>query len=229
MKKKILRVWFLFLLTFVILHSTITVIYNFPINPFTEKFNKITNAYMNPLFSQTWTLFAPDPVSTNTKVEVKFSHGNHQETGWVNFSDTVLDQSQKSFFTYYQFYSGALIQMENDVKNASISIIDKLKIDKNKELLNKINDEKFLEKYGSEYVDDLIKEENVEDFLKDNLVVNSLYGMIYDYYDKQFSKITDIQIRLISEIFPEYGQSKETKYQFFHLPRVKVNQLIGER
>src|SRR5699024_4330508 len=112
MKKKILEVWFYILLTFVVLHSTITIVYNFPITPFAEKFNKVIHTYMDPLFTQTWTLFAPNPVSTNMKVEVKLSHGNNQETGWVSFSDTVLDQSQESFLTHYQFYSDTLTQME---------------------------------------------------------------------------------------------------------------------
>src|SRR5699024_4237553 len=101
-----------------------------------------------------------------------------------------------------------------------------LKDEEEEELLDKLNDEKYFEKYESQYVNNLVEEKDIEDILKDNLVVNSLYGMIYDYYDDQCSKITDIQIRIISEAFQEYGQSKETKYQFFYLPRVKVNQLI---
>lgn len=226
MKK--MKVWFSILLAFTVLHSTITVFYNFPITPFAKKFNRVINTYMDPLFNQTWTLFAPNPVNTNTKIEVKLSHGNNQETGWVSFSDTILEQAQKSFLSHYQFYSDALTQMEGDVKKASESMIDELKNEEKEDLLDKLSNENFFRENGSRYVNDLIEEENIEDFLKENLAVNSLYGMIYDYYDDQFSNINDMQIRIISEIFPEYGQSEEAKYHFFYLPRLKVNQLISK-
>jgi len=227
MKK--IKMWFSVLLAFVVFHSTITIFYNLPITPFKSPFNKVINIYMNPLFTQTWTLFAPNPVSTNIGVEVKFSYENNKKTEWISFSDTVLEQSQRSFFSHYQFYKGALTQMDNDMKEASVKIMNQLEDEGNKELLDKLKSKEYFDKDGSKYVNGLIEEDEVKKFFQENLTVNSAYGMIYDYYSNHFSEITDMQVRVVSEIFSEYGKSQETKYEFFFLPKIEIKKLIKNK
>ena len=64
-------------------HASMTVLYNSPINPIKVKLGFIIDNYMNPLFSQNWNLFAPNPVSTNmdivTRGGYKDSNGNEKQ------------------------------------------------------------------------------------------------------------------------------------------------------
>ncbi|WP_407927792.1 DUF5819 family protein [Gracilibacillus suaedae] len=64
----IIFVIFTVLITF---HTTMTIVYNFPVTPFKNKVDPIVNLYMNPLFTQRWTLFAPTPANTNWYVNTK--------------------------------------------------------------------------------------------------------------------------------------------------------------
>lgn len=226
MKSKLLKVWFFILLFLVIFHSSITVIYNTPITPFKEKYVKAIDAYMNPLFSQTWTLFAPNPVNTNINIEVKFSYENNEESNWINFTNLVNDQKQDSFLTHYHFYSGALTQMQGSVIETSNSIWRKLQEEEKNEVLDKL-DKKNFNKYKSEYIEGLVNKEDIHEFLKGNTVVNSLYGLIYIYFDKYYHSITDMQVRVSSEYFPEYGVNEESKYQFYYLPKIRIDQLVN--
>ncbi|PEP56168.1 DNA-directed RNA polymerase subunit beta, partial [Bacillus toyonensis] len=59
------------LCTAFISHFAITLIYNTPSNPIKAKYNKQLSAYMDPIFTQNWRLFAPAPVTTNSKFFVK--------------------------------------------------------------------------------------------------------------------------------------------------------------
>ncbi|WP_432357026.1 DUF5819 family protein [Sporosarcina sp. UB5] len=227
MKTNIQKIVLVFLLIFSIFHASITIAYNLPITPLKEKFNRGINIYMNPLFSQTWQLFAPNPANANQAIEVKLTYGNGQETKWISFSDMIHDKSQASFFSYYQFYSAALIQMNNDVLQASQDLLNSLSEERKKTLTEEIRNTSDV--IQRSYLEDLIPKEEVKNFLVENPSVNSLLGLIYHHLEKgYFSKITDMQIRISTEHFPEYGKEGESLYYFFYLPKVKLDQLIKE-
>lgn len=226
MKNKLLKSWFILLLVCVIFHCTITFAYNSPITPFKEKYVNLINAYMTPLFSQAWTLFAPNPVSTNVNIEVKISYGKNQESNWVSISELIQSKSNENYFSHYQFYLNSLIQMQNDTLAASESIMNKLEQDEKEKLKNEIHND--IDKKNSNYINGLVEEGEIEGFLQENPTVNSLYGLVYDYFNEwnNFSNISNMQIRISSEIFPEYGKNDGLEYNLFYLPKIETDYLV---
>lgn len=214
MKKKL----FAILLAFSLFHSLITISYNLPITPLKEKFNPLIYQYMHPLFAQTWMLFAPNPASTNINFEVKVTHGENEETKWINFTELIQDKSQRNFFSFYQFYAGALVQMNSDALVASGKIISDLNDEMKKDL-------ESVDKNG--YVNDLIEKEEIESFLIENPSVNSLIGFIYEHLENYYyNDITNIQVRISSEYYSEYGKEEDSKYVLSYLPNIEISQLI---
>ena len=74
----------LFALFIFLFHLTFTILYNAPINPMTSTYIEAVRAYMNPIFSQKWLLFAPEPPTLNihTWYRCRF-----EAAGWGNWKD----------------------------------------------------------------------------------------------------------------------------------------------
>ncbi|WP_180317029.1 DUF5819 family protein [Cytobacillus kochii] len=198
-----------------------TIFYNFPMTPFKEKYVNIIHGYMHPLFNQTWTLFAPNPVNINIKVEAKLAYENEKETNWINFSDIIFEETKNSYLTHYQFYNRVLIQTQNDVVNASESIMLEVK-ESNNRLLKEHEDLSNTQAF----IENLI-ENDIENFLNNNKSVDTLYKLVYNYFENRNVKgISEIQLRLSSEFFPEYGKSDDSKYRISYLPKLNVKQLV---
>lgn len=161
MENKLKKIYFIFLSVLLIIHTFITIAYNFPMTPLKEKYEPYINSYIDPLFTQTWTLFAPTPVNTNTKFEVKFTYNDgFKETGWINISDLIHDKSQANYFSSYQFYSSILIQAEGESTKVSQEFI---KNDSDSQIKNKIYSKKFINQQ-TEYIENIIKPEDTEIF-----------------------------------------------------------------
>ncbi|ASV67470.1 hypothetical protein CKF48_09090 [Cytobacillus kochii] len=208
-------------MSFVMFHSSMTIFYNFPMTPFKEKYVNIIHGYMHPLFNQTWTLFAPNPVNINIKVEAKLAYENEKETNWINFSDIIFEETKNSYLTHYQFYNRVLIQTQNDVVNASESIMLEVK-ESNNRLLKEHEDLSNTQAF----IENLI-ENDIENFLNNNKSVDTLYKLVYNYFENRNVKgISEIQLRLSSEFFPEYGKSDDSKYRISYLPKLNVKQLV---
>src|SRR6185437_2966569 len=50
-----------------IVHLAATFLYNAPANPVSQRYARSVNWWMEPLFSQNWRLFAPNPISENVE------------------------------------------------------------------------------------------------------------------------------------------------------------------
>ena len=71
----------------VVVHLAATFLYNAPANPVSQRYTKQVNWWMQPLFSQNWRLFAPNPISENVEVDARASVvPDGRTTGWVNLS-----------------------------------------------------------------------------------------------------------------------------------------------
>jgi uncharacterized protein DUF5819 len=61
-----------------------------PANMISQRYQREINAYIGPEFQQNWQLFAPNPISANTAIEVRVqtltAHGNRPQSGWVNLT-----------------------------------------------------------------------------------------------------------------------------------------------
>ncbi len=71
----------------VIVHLAATFLYNAPANPVSQRYAKSVHWWMEPLFSQNWRLFAPNPFSENVEIDARASlDPDGRTTGWVNLS-----------------------------------------------------------------------------------------------------------------------------------------------
>ncbi|HEU5425538.1 MAG TPA: DUF5819 family protein [Actinocrinis sp.] len=70
-----------------IVHLAATFLYNAPANPVSQRYARSVNWWMEPLFSQNWRLFAPNPISENVEIDARASlDPDGRLTGWVDLS-----------------------------------------------------------------------------------------------------------------------------------------------
>lgn len=68
-------------------HLSATFFYNAPTNPVSQRYVKQIDWWMDPLFTQNWRLFAPNPISENVTVQVRASLApNGVVTGWMDLT-----------------------------------------------------------------------------------------------------------------------------------------------
>lgn len=72
-------------------HFTATAIYLTPLNPIKLALYRYVHAWMNPLFTQNWHLFAPNPLASNSSLVTKCRSGT-TESGWIDVTHAVLDR-----------------------------------------------------------------------------------------------------------------------------------------
>ncbi|HDH4813243.1 TPA: hypothetical protein PI326_002583 [Staphylococcus aureus] len=189
MKKKI----FLLLLSILIsVHCFFTVIYNLPVNPFSKKHERIINGYMDPLFVQTWTLFAPDPVSVNNNLFLKYWSDNGKESKWINLSKYYQKQSRKYYLHPYSYKNSILTQLEDDIVSD----------------IKKVND---LKKGNSK---------NVK-FFYENEKIRNLYVFILEELKSKNINADRIQLLYQTEIFSDYAKNNDVKHISNFMPEVK--------
>lgn len=76
-------------------HLSATFFYNAPANPVSQRYAKQIQWWMDPLFTQNWRLFAPNPISENVTVQGRASLSpDGRVTEWVDLSaqDTAAVQ-----------------------------------------------------------------------------------------------------------------------------------------
>ena len=81
----------------VALHFTILLFYNLPPNPISNALLPAINAYVVPLWVQSWWLFAPGPGSSNHVVYVRGIHvdgGRSETTDWINLNGPLIEAVQ---------------------------------------------------------------------------------------------------------------------------------------
>lgn len=80
-KEKI--VWGKVALLFVAVHFTFIFFYALPDSMANKRLKSMTTAYVEPIFSQKWAMFAPCPI-INGHVEVCYVFENNDSTGWIS-------------------------------------------------------------------------------------------------------------------------------------------------
>ena len=106
------------LLAIVAFHLAMTLVYlvNVPIGPL----RGLVTAYMEPVFKQSWYVFAPDPVSRNAYLEVRAKRADGQLTDWFNISKCDTESAIKHhvipnrrYLTTFQLTRHYEIQRDN--------------------------------------------------------------------------------------------------------------------
>lgn len=73
-----------------LVHIVLVFLYVAPSNAISKAYNQQINAWVRPLFSQNWRLFAPEPQSVNRQISAKVGYtapnGSRRVSGWIDLS-----------------------------------------------------------------------------------------------------------------------------------------------
>lgn len=93
-----------FLYAFLICHFSFIVICQLPDNPIKHKYKIEINDYVDPLFSQAWTLFSPNPINSNMSLFYQFQYsdkGKIYNTSWIDVTQPIIQNRKENFFSPY--------------------------------------------------------------------------------------------------------------------------------
>lgn len=143
-----------------------------------------------------------DPVSTNTKLNVRFVSGSQtiSKAEWYDLSSKYHKYSRTQYLHPYLFKNSILTQFENTIL-------------KDSSLVNKKNPH---------------NSENII-FYRENSDVYSIYQFVYDELKKDGIKPSKIQIRYKTEYFSSYGRNDKSSYEITYLPIVSSNEIEETR
>ncbi|MCW3109940.1 MAG: hypothetical protein JWQ09_4446 [Segetibacter sp.] len=87
---------------FIFVHHLIcTVLCNAPVNPLTSRYQGYVSNYMDPLFTQRWLLFAPEPATSDLKLWYKIKLREDKKwLTWLDPLEPILKKHQRLRFTY---------------------------------------------------------------------------------------------------------------------------------
>lgn len=165
----------LFLFT---VHFVFTGLYLSPINPIKTKNSSLINTYMNPLFTQNWKLFAPEPVSKNNTFLVRAQFNNGETTDWINLTSYLIDKNFKNRFSPYN----RLVRIQRGAFNALYE-----KDDVTIQIMNKIQDEELDEEDYKEFLENDEQTERAIELL--NRYTQSYLRVLYPNKDIKESQV----------------------------------------
>ena len=82
-------------------HVLATALYLLPNNPLTPYYSATISSYMDPVFSQNWQLFAPEPATSS--LQLWYRCKNSPEKNWSSWKDPVknlLEEHRENRFTF---------------------------------------------------------------------------------------------------------------------------------
>jgi len=104
-------------------HFSIVALFVAPDNPISHTHKQEINEYIHPLFSQSWNLFAPNPINGNHTLEFQFSFIDEKKdttySAWYDVMSSVSSTRKSLFFSPLQrvekYISGLI---EGTLKNS---------------------------------------------------------------------------------------------------------------
>ncbi|MEI1420639.1 DUF5819 family protein [Bacillus cabrialesii] len=172
---KMKKVFFIVVCILFVFHFSVTAFYVLPFNPIKNKLNAHIISYMHPFFAQNWQLFAPNPLSRDTYVNIQVRDKNGKESEWIDISTPLYDANHKNRLspvnTLVRLGTGAYMQTVNE-----------------NELMNKIELKKSMKNRNSESQKNKAKE--LTDHQKDG--IQMLYNL-GQHYAKIYFKNQDIE------------------------------------
>lgn len=86
-----------------LIHFSFTFIYLSPANPFKSKHWETIIGYMNPIFTQNWKLFAPNPASQQANLDMRVQYvdkdGATRQSDWKSITLPVIKELQSNRFS----------------------------------------------------------------------------------------------------------------------------------
>lgn len=189
MKKKI--AFFLMIAALFTYHFIVTALYVLPFNPLSYKYNKQIESYMNPLFTQNWQLFAPNPLSQSVYVNVQIKDIEGRESKWIDFTTPLLEANHKNRFS----------PVNTVVRLGQSAYLQSVHIDP------------LTEKIATKNIEIEEISPILTDYQKDGMYILYKLGLHYaeQYFDP--SDINEIKIRVIKEESIPFSQRNNPDYQ----------------
>lgn len=86
---------------FTVIHFLILFLHTGPINPVYTKYRIAIEEYVNPLLTQNWNLFAPDPVEETQNILIQYRTSTNDTSDWYNISAPFIDSNQSNIISPY--------------------------------------------------------------------------------------------------------------------------------
>ncbi len=139
LKSAISKIFSIALYIGLIYHFSLIAIYQFPDNPIKHKYKIEINSYVDPMFSQAWTLFSPNPINSNMSLLYQFQYKNNGKivsTSWIDVTQPLITNRKENYWSPYQRISKFIqssmqnINENNNLIAEHIKATDSLKNDK---------------------------------------------------------------------------------------------------
>jgi len=92
------------------IHVVFTAAYLMPQNPMSRHYLPLVSRYMDPLFSQRWLLFAPEPATNSLKLWTRYQCGGRW-TGWRDPAAPLMERHQHNRLSS----AGKLLYISNNL------------------------------------------------------------------------------------------------------------------
>lgn len=191
-----IKIFFGIIITIFLFHFTMTAIYVLPFNPIKNKINDFVVAYMEPLFTQNWMLFAPNPLSNNYYVNIQVKDKSKKQSKWMDISTPLYDANHSNRFS----------PVNKLVRIGTSTYMQAIQSD---ELFDKIEQKKIEVNHQQQ----INKNKEISSHQKDG--IQQLYNFGYYFAEKQFEKqeIHEIRIRVLSEKPIPFSKRNDKDYK----------------
>ena len=189
--------------TMLIVHFSILFFHQLPDNPLKHEFKYEFHGYVDPFFTQAWTLFAPNPINSNMSLLMRFEYENDdiepEITNWIDITEPLIKDREDNFWSPAQRVSKftqscmSNIQENNGLILKEINKIDSLKNDTIK--AKKFYLEAMSVAYGHQSIIQYSKHIAKNYFLHNNKASN-----------------IKMQYRILDSRFPRFSKRKEDYY-----------------
>jgi hypothetical protein len=206
------------LYSILILHFIVIGFSQFPDNPLQHQYKVQLNHYMDPYFAQAWTLFAPNPVSTNMNLLVQFEYElNDKSTlsDWLDASDPLTKEHQISFWSPSQRVSKFLM--------SSMQIVN----DNHNEFYKSVKVDTVLSKVDSLKIQKLYEKSMISNYGHCSLIQYSSFIAQKYFYEKKINpqKIF-VRYKIFNSKFPRFSKRK---IDYYDLKNYTYSQLTSLR
>lgn len=108
-------------------HFSLLALHQLPENPLQHQFKKNLLSYVDPFFSQAWTLFAPNPINSNMSLLMRFEYhidGSVDTTNWIDLTEPLIKIREESFWSPAQRLSKFTQTCMSNVNESHKKIIE---------------------------------------------------------------------------------------------------------
>jgi predicted DCC family thiol-disulfide oxidoreductase YuxK len=180
---------------FMVWHFAATLVHIMPLTSLGVMFGKAVTGYIHPLFTQRWSLFAPEPPLQNTRLNVQCRTADGKETAWLD-TDRELARNHARFRLTPSSY---LLR----VNRAALSGVVGVQDDGIDELMNK------LERLTPE--EKQVLKQALRDQSLSRMGEQRFLYRLTEYYCRQVSTqpVTATRARVLFETIPKFSKRND--------------------